>query len=71
MYNFPEKSITKEGVCFNVNSMMRGWVGVNFPEKKRYLTLGSNARKRISEIVILEIFAEFFARPSVVIRQSR
>ena len=33
----PEKG--HEGICFNVISMLRGWVGVNFPEKKRYLTL--------------------------------
>ena len=28
-----------EGVKFNVISVTRGWVGVQFPEKKRYLTL--------------------------------
>ena len=29
-----------EGVRFNVISVTRGWVGVQFPEKKRYVTLG-------------------------------
>ena len=28
-----------EGVRFNVISVTRGWVGVQFPEKKRYVTL--------------------------------
>ena len=28
-----------EGVRFNVISVTRGWVGVQFPEKKRYITL--------------------------------
>ena len=28
-----------EGVRFNVISVTRGWVGVQFPEKNRYLTL--------------------------------
>ena len=28
-----------EGVRFNVNSVTRGWVGVQFPKKKRYVTL--------------------------------
>ena len=28
-----------EGVRFNVICVTRGWVGVQFPEKKRYVTL--------------------------------
>ena len=28
-----------EGVMFNVISVTRGWVGVQFPGKKRYVTL--------------------------------
>ena len=28
-----------EGVRFNIISVTRGWVGVRFPEKKRYVTL--------------------------------
>ena len=28
-----------EGVMFNVISVTRGWVGVQFPEKYRYVTL--------------------------------
>ena len=28
-----------EGVRFNVISVTRGWVGVQFPQKKRYVTL--------------------------------
>ena len=28
-----------EGVMFNVISVTRGWVGVQFAEKKRYVTL--------------------------------
>ena len=28
-----------EGVRFNVISVTRGWVGVQFPEKKHYVTL--------------------------------
>ena len=28
-----------EDVRFNVIGVMRGWVGVQFPEKKRYVTL--------------------------------
>ena len=28
-----------EGVRFNVNSVTRGWVGVQFPKKKRCVTL--------------------------------
>ena len=28
-----------EGVRFNVISITRGWVGVQFPGKKRYVTL--------------------------------
>ena len=28
-----------EGVRFNVISIMRGWVWVKFPAKKRYITL--------------------------------
>ena len=28
-----------EGVRFNVISITRGWVGVRFPGKKRYVTL--------------------------------
>ena len=27
-----------EGVRFNVISIMRGWMGVQFPEKKHYVT---------------------------------
>ena len=35
--NFRKKRY--EGVRFNVISVTRGWVGVQFPEKKRYVTL--------------------------------
>ena len=28
-----------EGISFNVICVTRGWVGVHFPEKKRYVTL--------------------------------
>ena len=28
-----------EGVRFNIISITRGWVGVQFPETKRYVTL--------------------------------
>ena len=28
-----------KGVTFNVICITRGWVGVQFPEKKRYVTL--------------------------------
>ena len=35
---FPEKKRYK-GVRFNVISVVRGWVGVKFPGKKRYVTL--------------------------------
>ena len=36
--NFSKKKCY-EGVRFNVISVTRGWVGVQFPEKKRYVTL--------------------------------
>ena len=36
--NFPKKT-RYEGVRFNVISITRGWVGVQFPGKKRYVTL--------------------------------
>ena len=36
MSDFPEKSVTK---VFNVISVTRGWVGVQFPGKYRYVTL--------------------------------
>ena len=36
--DFPEKRRYKD-VRFNVISVTRGWVGVKFPEKKRYVTL--------------------------------
>ena len=37
---FPEKFKRYECVRFNVNiSVTRGWVGVKFPGKKRYVTL--------------------------------
>ena len=35
---FPGKK-RHEGVRFNVISVTRWWVGVNFPEKKCYVTL--------------------------------
>ena len=35
---FPEKK-HYEGVRFNVISVTRGWVGVEFPGQKRYVTL--------------------------------
>ena len=35
---FSEKKLY-EGVRFNVISITRGWVGVQFPGKKRYITL--------------------------------
>ena len=35
---FPENSVM-EGVRFNVIRVTRGWVGVKFPGKKRYVTL--------------------------------
>ena len=35
---FPEKKHYK-GVRFNVISITRGWVGVKFPGKNRYVTL--------------------------------
>ena len=38
MSNFPEKK-HYEGVRFNVISITSGWVGVQFPGKKRYVTL--------------------------------
>ena len=37
--NFPEKNITKMCTHLNVISVTRGQVGVNFQEKKRYVTL--------------------------------
>ena len=36
--DFPETN-RYEGVMFNVISVTRGWVGVQFPEKLRYVTL--------------------------------
>ena len=36
--SFPEKK-RYEGVMFNVISVMRGWVRVKFPGKKRYVPL--------------------------------
>ena len=36
--NFPGKK-RYEGVMFNVISVTKGWVGVQFPGKKRYVTL--------------------------------
>ena len=36
--SFPEKK-HYEGVSFNVISVTRGWVGVQFPGKNRYVTL--------------------------------
>ena len=36
--SFPGK-MRYEGVRFNVISVMRGWVEVKFPGKKRYITL--------------------------------
>ena len=36
--SFPGKKCY-EGVRFNVINVTRGWVGVNFPRKKRYITL--------------------------------
>ena len=38
MSEFPEKKRHKD-VRFNVISVSRGWVGVEFPEKNRYVTL--------------------------------
>ena len=38
MSNLPEQK-RYEGVRLNVFSVTRGWVGVNFPDKKRYVTL--------------------------------
>ena len=38
MSAFPKKK-RYEGVQFNVISVTRGWVGVKFPGKKRYVTL--------------------------------
>ena len=35
-----------EGVSFNVISVTRGWVGSNFQEKKRYVTLEWPQRKQ-------------------------
>ena len=36
--SFPRKTCY-EGARFNVISITRGWVGVNFPGKKHYVTL--------------------------------
>ena len=36
--DFPEKK-RYEDVRFKVISVTRGWVGIKFPEKKRYVTL--------------------------------
>ena len=38
MSDFPHKK-RYEGVMFNVISVTRGWVGVQFAEKYRYVTL--------------------------------
>ena len=38
MSAFPEKK-RYEDVRFNIISVTRGWVGVKFPGKKRYVTL--------------------------------
>ena len=35
-----------KGVRFNVISVTRGWVGIQFPEKKRYVTLEWHRRLR-------------------------
>ena len=47
MSNFPEKK-RYEGVRFNVISVKRGWVGVQFPGKKRYVTLEWPFNREIS-----------------------
>ena len=39
-----------EDIRFNVISVMRGWVGVNFPEKKRHITLEWPLNMLISEL---------------------
>ena len=44
-----------EGVRFNIISVARGWVGVQFPKKKRYVTL---EWPHISEM--LEIQSQIF-----------
>ena len=33
------KKVIARGLRFNVISVTRGWVGVQFPEKKHYVTL--------------------------------
>ena len=45
-----------EGVSFNVISVMRGWVGVQFPEKERYVTLEWPLTGRPDESVVLSTF---------------
>ena len=37
--NFPGKNVVNEGARFNVISVTRGWVGVQFPGKKHYVRL--------------------------------
>ena len=41
-----------EGVRFNVISVTRGWVGVPFPEKRRYVTLDLNGLLLLSPGVV-------------------
>ena len=45
---FTEKSY--EGVRFNVISITRGWVGVKFPEKNRYVTAGALASIPLTQV---------------------
>ena len=43
--NFPEKK-RYEGLRFKVISVTRGWVGVQYPGKKRYVTLEWPLRRK-------------------------
>ena len=49
-----------EGVQFNVMSVTRGWVGVHFLGKKRYVTLEWPQIATCSLLVILIIFLTNF-----------
>ena len=52
MSNFLERSVTCEGVRFDDISVTRGWVGVQFPGKKCYVTLECPLMLEINDIVL-------------------
>ena len=63
--SFPEKKCY-EGVTFNFISVTKGWVGIQFPSKKSYVTLNTPPTGHLVTRLSVQLAAQFIDRQLII-----